>query len=105
MTRHSVPRRRFLQNTVLAAVAVPLLQFLPAGDARANPPRLPLTNAQAKALGYVEDAATVTARNFKPGSTCANCQFYTEGNEGCTIFPGFSVEPKGWCTAWAIKKA
>lgn len=102
---HNAPgRRSFIRNTILAVVAAPLVQHQLGRTARAAQPRLPSTHAQAKALGYVEDAATVTAANFKPGSNCANCQFYTAANETCSIFPGFSVAPQGWCTAWAAPK-
>ena len=68
-------------------------------------PSSPLTNAQAKALGYVEDATKTTNKAFKPGSNCANCQFFTAATGACTLFAGFSVAPKGWCTAWAKKAA
>lgn len=104
MNKNSPGRRKFLRNVVLAAVAAPLLQHQLTNPVRAATPRLPTTHAQAKALGYVEDAATVTAANFKPGSKCANCQFFTASNETCSIFPGFTVEPAGWCTAWAPRK-
>ncbi len=104
MNKNSPGRRKFIRNVVLAAVAAPLLQRQLSNPVQAAPPRLPTTNAQAKALGYVEDATKVTAANFKPGSDCANCQFFTTANETCSIFPGFTVEPKGWCTAWAARK-
>ena len=77
-------RRRFLLGAAIAATA------------------LPLTNAQAKALGYVEDAAKAPPAR-KPGSTCANCQFFTAATGACVLFPGFSVAPAGWCSAWAKK--
>ncbi len=104
MTPIQSSRRRFLQQAALVVVAAPLASLVPVGDAFAKAPRLPLTNAQAKALGYKPSAATVTAKSLKPGSNCANCQFFTAKTEACTIFPGFSVEPKGWCTAWALRK-
>lgn len=104
MKCNQTSRRRFLQQAAVIAVAAPLACFLPVSAAFAKAPRLPVTNAQAKALGYKQNAATVTAKNFKPGSACANCQFYAAKTEACSIFPGFSVEPKGWCTAWAKQK-
>lgn len=104
MNRNPSSRRRFLQQAALVAVAAPLACFLPVSAAFAKAPRLPMTNAQAKALGYKQSAATVTAKSFKPGSACSNCQLYTAKTESCSIFPGFSVEPKGWCTAWAKRK-
>ena len=92
-------RRRFLLGAAIAATALPLLGRV--GPASAAPlPKLPLTNAQAKALGYVEDAAKAPPAR-KPGSTCANCQFFTAATGACVLFPGFSVAPAGWCSAWA----
>ena len=64
---------------------------------------LPADNATAKALAYAADAATVDHPNFKPGSNCANCQFFTAATGACSLFPGFSVPAKAWCSAWAKK--
>lgn len=92
-------RRRFLAAAALVATA-PLL--LRAADARAaGLPPLTTANAQAKALGYVAGASPATTTARKPGSTCANCQFFQSGSNGCALFAGFAVSPKGWCTAWA----
>lgn len=96
-------RRRFLQLAGLA-VAVPFAARLAIPTAQAQAlPRLPLDHPQGKALAYIEDATKTTHAGFKPGSNCVNCQFHTAGNDGCTLFPGFSVEPNGWCAAWAKK--
>ena len=71
-------------------------------------PKLPLDNAQAKSLGYVEKAATSKHATFKPGRECSNCMLY-KGTAGqaygpCQLFPKNSVAAKGWCSAW-VKKA
>lgn len=96
-------RRRFLQISALA-VAAPFAARLAISDAHAQAlPKLPLDNPQAKALAYNEDATKTTHASFKPGSNCINCQFFTAANNGCTLFAGFSVAPKGWCAAWAKK--
>lgn len=105
MSENTVTRRRFLVQAAVAATALPLLGAMAAPASAAPLPKLPLTNAQAKALGYVEDATKTTNKAFKPGSNCANCQFFTAATGACTLFPGFSVAPKGWCTAWAKKAA
>lgn len=97
-------RRRFLVTGAVALGSLPLAGQLlrqPAHAADLAP--LSETNAQAKALKYTADASTVTASNFKAGSDCANCQFFHPDTKGCTLFAGFSVEPKGWCSAWAAK--
>ena len=101
MTEHRDSRRRFLIQAAVAATAIPLIGRI--GPADAALPRLPVSNPQAKALSYVEDAAKVKHPSFKPGSVCANCQFFAAATQGCTLFPGFSVAPKGWCSAWAKK--
>jgi hypothetical protein len=94
--------RRALACAALAApLAWPLLLRA------AEQPPLPGDNATAVALAYTEDAANAKHPVFKPGSTCANCQFYT-GDAGaargpCSLFPGFSVSAEGWCSAWATK--
>lgn len=102
MTEHRDSRRRFLLQAAVAATALPLLGKL--NPAVAAPlPKLPLANAQAKALAYTEDASKATNAAHKPGSTCLNCQFFTQATGACALFPGFSVVPKGWCSAWAKK--
>lgn len=103
MNAPSVSRRRFLVTAAVAAVAAPLAPLLVGrAEAQALKP-LPADNATAVALGYVADAATTKHASFKPGSSCANCQFFTAGTGACSLFPGFSVSPKGWCSAWAKK--
>ncbi len=104
MSEHDATRRRFLMQTAAAASALPLLATMVTRPAQAALPPLPLSNAQAKALNYVEDASTVKNPMFKAGSDCANCQFFTADTGACAIFPGFSVHPKGWCSGWALKK-
>ena len=92
-------RRRFMFQAVTAAIALPLF-----GQAFAQAlKKLPADNATAKALKYVADAATSKEPSKKPGSNCANCQFFIAATGACTLFPGFAVAPKGWCTAWAKK--
>ena len=94
-------RRRFLLGAAVAATALPLLGRM--GEAQAaGLPKLPPANPQAKALGYVEDAAKAGPAH-KPGSACANCQFFTASTGACALFAGFQVAPKGWCSAWAKK--
>ena len=65
------------------------------------------TDATAVALAYTEDAASAKHASFKPGSLCSNCQFYTGAPDAargpCTLFAGYSVAAKGWCSAWAKK--
>ncbi len=105
MTMPVPSRRRFLIRAAVATAALPLAIRL-IGEARAaGLPKLPLDNPQAKALGYSEDASTVKHASYKPGSSCSNCQFFTAATGACSLFAGFSVSPKGWCSAWAKKPA
>lgn len=104
MNSHDKNRRRFLVSSAVALGSLPLIGVALRQQARAaDLPPLPESNAQAAALKYTTDASKVTAPNFKAGSDCANCQFYQADTKGCTLFAGFSVEPKGWCSAWAAK--
>ena len=67
-------------------------------------------DAQAVALGYVDDATqadTVKFKNYVSGSACGNCALY-QGKTGdvaggCPLFAGKNVTAKGWCTSWAKK--
>ncbi len=103
MKTHETSRRRFLIQASLTAVALPLLASQGISSAEAALTKLPLTNPQAKALAYSENAAIVKHPSFKAGSNCSNCQFFTAATGACTLFAGFSVAPKGWCSAWAKK--
>lgn len=96
-------RRCFLLRASLLA-AVPFVAPALVGNALAQELKpLPADNATAKALAYAPDAAAVKHPNFKPGSSCANCQFFTAATGACSLFPGFSVPAKAWCSAWAKK--
>jgi phage tail tape-measure protein len=102
-------RRRFLKVAAGTTVAAMMMGSLPR-FARAAASLPPLTEADptAKALGYVEDASKTTNAKRKTGDTCANCQFYTAGANGrgaCQLFPGKSVNVKGWCVSHSPKKA
>ncbi|MCK7595414.1 high-potential iron-sulfur protein [Pseudomarimonas salicorniae] len=106
----SQSRRRFLVGAAAVAASLPMVireLGRPALAQDKDLPKLPLDNAQAKALAYIEDASKSTHPNFKPGSNCANCQFI-QGPDGaawrpCQLFPGYNVASDGWCSAWAKK--
>ena len=99
MTTIANARRRFILQAATAAIALPLF-----GQAYAQPlKKLTAENPSAVALKYVADAATSKEPSKKPGSNCANCQFFTAATGACSLFPGFAVTPKGWCVAWAKK--
>jgi hypothetical protein len=94
-------RRRFIVHAALAAAALPFAgRFMGQAQAAALV-KLPLDNPQARALAYTDDATTSKHPNYKTGSSCANCQFFTAATGACSLFPGFKVEAGGWCSAWA----
>lgn len=97
-------RRRFLQIAAIAAAAPLAARFaVPPAQASALP-RIPVDHPQAKALTYVEVASEAANHPaFQPSRYCDNCKFFTPANSGCTLLPGFSVEPKGWCAVWVVK--
>ena len=103
MSKPTLSRRKFLAYAAMAAAALPVALRLTPEAAAAGLPKLPLDNPQAKALGYVEDATKSKHASYKAGSMCANCQFFTAATGACALFQGFSVSPKGWCSAWAKK--
>ena len=75
----------------------------------ADLPHVDEAGAQAKALGYVHDAANVDKAKypaFVNGSLCSNCQLYQGGSAEwgpCPLFAGAAVAGKGWCSAYAKK--
>jgi len=103
MTEYRPSRRRFLVQAAVAAAVAPLLTIIARQPAGAELYKLPLDNPQAKALGYVENAATTKNPAYKPGSSCSNCQFHNAETGGCSLFANYAVSPKGWCAAWAKK--
>src|SRR5450759_3354580 len=67
-------------------------------------------DAQAVALGYVDDAIRVDKVKFKAyiaGSQCSGGARYVgkarDSAGCCPVFQGKNVTAKGWCSAWAKK--
>jgi hypothetical protein len=101
-------RRRFLKVAAGTAVTAVVIGGLPRFARAADLPALTEADPTAKALGYVEDASKSTNAKHKAGDDCANCQFYSGGPTGrgpCQLFPGKSVNSKGWCVSHTPKKA
>ena len=101
-------RRQFMllgASAVAASVVLPRL-----ASAQAELPQLTETDPTAAALGYKHDGSKVDAAkypNHKATQACANCKLVL-GADGqawrpCSIFPGKSVNAKGWCAAYAAK--
>ncbi len=105
-----ISRRRIVKLGLCGSVLVPLFRFSVNLAEAAELPLLDPSDPQAKALGFVADASTVSAATnptFKTGQKCAACaQFQGKPSDaaaGCGIFPGHTVPAGGWCTAWAQK--
>ncbi|HET7329213.1 high-potential iron-sulfur protein [Dyella sp.] len=101
-------RRRFLKLAAGTAAAAALVSGLPRVARADDLPHVSEADPTAKALQYVEDASKATAKNYKPGDTCANCKFYSGAATGygpCDLFPGKAVSAKGWCISHTTKQA
>lgn len=99
-------RRRFLKLAAGTSAAVAVLGGVPRFARAANLPHVTDADPTAKALGYVEDASKTSNPKHKAGDDCANCQFYSDGASGygpCALFPGKSVNAKGWCVSHSAK--
>lgn len=108
MNEITTSRRQFL---LLGAGVVAAATLLPQRvRAQGALPQLTESDATAAALGYKHDSSKVDGAkypNHKPTQTCANCKL-VQGADGeawrpCSIFPGKSVNAKGWCAAYAAK--
>ncbi|MEX2327855.1 MAG: high-potential iron-sulfur protein, partial [Pseudomonadales bacterium] len=97
-------RRNFIKASASLAL-IPLVSL----DVRAAE-KVPASDATAKALKYVQDAANAS-RMDKMGVAgadqyCDNCQFYTVTDDswgGCSLFQNRLVAAKGWCMGWVPK--
>lgn len=108
LERELESRRRFLKIAAGTAAAAALASSLPRLTRAADLPHVSESDPTAKALAYVEDASKSTNPKHKAGDICANCQFYSGGATGygpCQLFPGKSVNAKGWCVSHTPKKA
>lgn len=100
----SKSRRLLLRSSGLLG-ACGVLANLPSRARAAELPHVDESDKTAVQLKYVHDA-TKSART-NPESYCHNCRYF-KGNEStewerCDLFPGKSVNAKGWCNVWAKK--
>jgi len=106
--KNTESRRRFLKVAAGASAAVAIMGGLPRFARAADLPAVTPDDPTAKALGYVEDGSKSADSKHKAGDDCANCQFYSGGPAGrgpCQLFPGKSVNSKGWCVSHNPKAA
>ena len=104
-----ISRRSLVKVAIAAGAAIPALGLMETALA-APAAALDPNDAQAKALGYIEDTTKVDGKanpTHKPDQKCANCaQFQGKASDahgGCNIFAGKSVAGNGWCKVWAKK--
>lgn len=103
-----IARRKFIQLSAATAAGC-LMQTSREVQAQ-DLPQLSLDDPMAKAMKYVHDASEVdpaSRANPAADQTCANCALI-QGPDGdewrpCQIFPGKTVNAKGWCSVWAPK--
>ena len=98
-------RRHFLKLAAASAL-IPLLDLSSRSAEADDLKPLNYSNPTAIGLAYKktqQEAATV--EGYQEGRQCDNCALYTDKNQGCQLFPGYSVEPAGWCKAWVAKPA
>jgi len=108
--KQKISRRELVKSSLLAGALMPALGLMgTAAEADSLTPLDP-SDPQAKALGFVLDAAKVNASanpTFKPGQHCGDCAQYQgkpgAASGGCNIFVGHSVPVGGWCKVWAKK--
>ena len=106
---HTAERRRFIR-LALASAAAPFAVAIAPEASAADLPHLEESDPVANALGYRHDTRQVDAAKYpthKPDQICAGCNFagapQADGWVPCTLFPGKSVAPKGWCLSWSAK--
>lgn len=113
-------RRDAVKVMLGAAAAIPVINLVGFGTARADAPANALdasTNELAKTFQYHADATQAPreatnkpspTKNIAPAAQhCANCMFLNTAAEGsnadwagCNMFPGALVTMTGWCTQW-----
>jgi hypothetical protein len=98
-------RRQFIQIIPVAGAAL-----IGARGVHAQAAMVKEDDAQAKALGYVADAAKADKAKYKQfaaGQLCSNCALYqgkpADAAGGCALFPAKQVAGKGWCSAYQKK--
>jgi hypothetical protein len=112
----SQSRRDAVKAILGTAAAIPVINLVGLGSARADAPAnaVAADDPTAVALKYNADATkadrAAAARPGKPAAeqVCANCQFMLadQGSgdwHGCSLFPGKLINVNGWCASWTLK--
>lgn len=114
MKNYTCNRRQLLRSTLLSVAALPFtghsLLSTPA-LAQDIPEKLSEDDVGAKALGYLHDSTKIDKTNnpgHQPSQICNNCSLSIgpEGEwRGCALFPGKTINSKGWCKAWSARSS
>lgn len=112
----SKSRRDAVKLMLGTAAAIPVINLIGVGSARAEAPAnaVAADDPTAIALKYHADATqSDRAAAGRPGlppeeQFCHNCQFLLadQGSgdwKGCSLFPGKLVNVNGWCASWTLK--
>jgi len=98
-------RRRFFAAAASSLGAAVVASALPRLVFADDLPHLTLDDPTAKALNYTEDAGKAPAPH-QVGQSCANCNFFQGAAAAygpCQLFPGKTVNAKGWCSGYTNK--
>lgn len=100
-------RRLFLLQSASLSAALALSRPALSDDTMVSE-----SDANAQALGYRSDAASVDKTKYPKyaaGQSCSNCQFYqgsaTDATAPCPLFGTKHVAGKGWCNSYTKKSA
>ncbi|MGM0594490.1 MAG: high-potential iron-sulfur protein [Pseudomonadota bacterium] len=88
MDNEKMINRRTLLKGLAAVPVVAAVGFHGTAAAAELDPNDP----KAKALEYTKSSPNAD-------QTCSNCNLFQDGNK-CSIFPGNTVAPGGWCKSW-----
>ncbi len=114
----SQSRRDAVKVMLGTAVAIPMINLVGFGTARAAAPANAVTadDPTAIALKYSQDSTKsereTAARPGAPANQqhCLTCQFMqadaagaTDEWKGCALFPGKMINANGWCSSWTLK--
>lgn len=97
-------RRKFVVSSLCAASSLMLVRAAHAAD----DPMLAESDAQARSLGYVADAANVDKAKYSAytqGQSCGTCSLFQPDADAkaghCLIFSGKRVAAAGWCSSYS----
>ncbi|QGZ64669.1 high-potential iron-sulfur protein [Paraburkholderia acidisoli] len=97
-------RRQFVVSSLCVAASTMLVRPAHAAD----DPMLSETDAQARSLGYVSDAAKVDKAKYSAytqGQSCGTCSLFQPDPDAkaghCLIFSGKRVAAAGWCSSYS----